>query len=141
MGVPRSKEARLYFRCALQRMEDAQILLRSEQDPRTTGAVYLAGYGIECILKALILSVIPTAKVREMIRGFRGNRAHDFGWLRDQYLLNGGSRFPREMNANFIVVNNWSTDLRYIPRALRDDEAQEFMAAALVIIRWANARL
>jgi hypothetical protein len=46
MAVPASSEARLYYRCAFQRQEDAQILLRAD---RTTGAVYLAGYAIGCI--------------------------------------------------------------------------------------------
>ena len=55
MAVPASSEARLYYRCAFQRQEDAQILLRAD---RTTGAVYLAGYGRECILKALVLSAL-----------------------------------------------------------------------------------
>ena len=52
MAIPASIEARLYYRCAFQRHEDAQILLRADH---TTGAVYLAGYGVECILKALVL--------------------------------------------------------------------------------------
>jgi len=58
MAVPSSIEARLFYR-ASQRFDEAQVLLEAV---RTTGAVYLAGYGIECILKALILSVFPQAR-------------------------------------------------------------------------------
>src|SRR5690348_4762779 len=102
MGVPGSKEARLYYRCAFHRTEDAQILVRAG---RTTGAVYLAGYGIECILKAMILSDLTPAKRRMMLQSFRGGSTHDYEWLRTQLILNGGARFPREVNRDFTLVN------------------------------------
>jgi len=79
MAIPASIEARLYYRCAFQRHEDAQILLRADH---TTGAVYLAGYGIECMLKALVLSAVAPAARTEMLNSFRGARAHDYEWLR-----------------------------------------------------------
>ena len=56
MATPSSKESRLFYRCAKQRYEEAQILLEAG---RPTGAVYLAGYGIECMLKALVISMVP----------------------------------------------------------------------------------
>jgi HEPN domain-containing protein len=138
MAVPSSKEARLFYRCAFQRYEDAQILFR---DQRTTGAVYLAGYSIECILKALILSVVPARNQAALLQSFRGNQAHDYEWLRYQYRLNGGARFPREINRDFTLVNDWSTDLRYTPRTLKEDEAEAFLAAAEAIVHWADGRL
>jgi HEPN domain len=138
MAVPTSPEARLYYRCALQRHEDAQILLRADH---TTGAVYLAGYGIECILKALVLSSLAPAARRAMLDSFRGARAHDYEWLRMQYLQNGGARFPREITEAFTLVNDWSTDLRYLPRTLRPHEAEGFLVAAETIIHWADRRL
>ena len=50
MAIPRSKESRLFYRCARQRFGEAEILLEAGHP---TGAVYLAGYSIECMLKAL----------------------------------------------------------------------------------------
>lgn len=138
MGVPGSTGARLFYRCVFQRYEDAQILLRADH---TTGAVYLAGYGVECILKALVLAALGPAARTATLQSFRGARAHDFEWLRTQYFENGGSRFPREITADFTLVNDWSTDLRYSPRTLKADEAKEFLAAAHRIIRWADGRL
>ena len=76
-----------------QRYEDAQILLRAD---RTTGAVYLAGYGIKCILKALVLSAVapaahgPDAQLLSRGEGTRLRMAAA------QYLENGGARFPRK---------------------------------------------
>ena len=56
MAVPRGKEARLFYRCAKQRSGEARVLQAAFMP---TGAVYLAGYSVECILKALIFSVVP----------------------------------------------------------------------------------
>jgi len=123
---------------AFQRHEDARILLRADH---TTGAVYLAGYGIECILKALVLSALGSAAQKVMLTSFRGARSHDYEWLRTQYLENGGSRFPRDITEAFTLVNDWSTDMRYLPRTLKVDEAEGFLAATENIIRWADGRL
>jgi hypothetical protein len=38
-------------------------------------------------------------------------------------------------------VNDWSTDLRYLPRTLKEDESKAFLAAAEAIIQWADGRL
>lgn len=138
MAVPDSIEARLYYRCAFQRYEDAQILLRADH---TTGAVYLAGYSIECILKALVLSDLAPAARTAMLHSFRGARAHEFEWLRTQYLEQGGSRFPKDITEAFTLVNHWSTDMRYLPRTLRAEEAVGFLSAAERIIRWVDGRL
>ncbi len=138
MAIPASIEARLYYRCAFQRHEDARILIRADH---TTGAVYLAGYGIECILKALVLSALDPAARTAMHNSFRGAKAHDYEWLRTQYLENGGARFPRDITEAFTLVNEWSTEMRYLPRTLRADEAEGFLAATETIIRWADGRL
>jgi hypothetical protein len=138
MPIPASVEARLYYRCAFQRHDDARVLLRADH---TTGAVYLAGYGIECILKALVLSDLAPAARSETLNSFRGARAHDYEWLRTQYLQNGGARFPREITRAFTLVNDWSTDMRYLPRTLRAEEADGFLSAAETIIHWVDGRL
>jgi hypothetical protein len=138
MAIPSASDARLFYRCAFQRYDDAQVLLRAEH---TTGAVYLAGYGVECILKALILMAVAPGDRSATLQSFRGGRAHDFEWLRTQYLTNGGARFPRDVNQYFTLVNDWSTDLRYTPRSVREGEADAFLIAAAAIIRWADGRL
>lgn len=138
MAMPASPDARLYYRCAFQRHEEAEVLYKAEF---STGAVYLAGYGIECILKALVLMSVPTGDRSHMLKSFRGSKAHEYEWLRSLYLTNGGARFPREITRHFTLVNDWSTDLRYTPRMVRDDEAGAFLESAAAIIRWADGRL
>ena len=137
MAQPGDPEARLYYRCAFLRFEDAQILLRADH---TTGAVYLAGYGVECILKALVLMAVPLRDRPAMLLSFRGAKAHDYEWLRSQYFHNSGPRFPREINEQFTLVNSWSTDLRYRPNTVRDEEAEGFLIAVSRILHWADER-
>src|SRR5438094_75379 len=138
MGVPSSRDARRFYRSADRRVVEARILREADQ---TTGAVYLAGYGVECMLKALILNGLSPARQAAMLRSFRGNRAHDFEWLRKQYLRNGGSPFPEKIGLAFTLVRVWSTELRYDPKTNKPSEADEFLNAAGEIIRWADERI
>ena len=107
----------------------------------TTGAVYLAGYGVECILKALILNLLTEAKQKKMLESFRGSKAHDFKWLRAQYFLGGGARFPSDVAKDFTLVSDWSTDLRYVPTKLKSREMDRFLAAVEKILIWSKGRL
>ena len=138
MAMPDSIEARMFYRCAKQRFDDGQILLRAAH---TTGAVYMAGYGIECILKALILSVLAPAPRAEMLESFRGTKSHDYEWLRTRYFENGGPRYPGKIAEAFALVNGWSTEMRYLPGFIKTSEAEGFLAAAHNIIDWVGGRL
>ena len=80
MAIPASIEARLFYRCAFERYEDAEVLLRAEH---TTGGVYMAGYGVECILKALVLSALAPAARSEMLKSFRGTKVQRFRMVAD----------------------------------------------------------
>ena len=110
MAVPNSPNARLFYRAAKQRFDDAAILLRLQ---RTTGAVYLAGYSVECMLKALILESVPRSQESAILAQFRGQRAHNPDWLLYLYRQSASSVIPAEVIAHFIRVNSWSTDIRY----------------------------
>ncbi len=138
MASPQSSEARRFYRCAFQRFEEAGVLFRAEL---TTGAVYLAGYGVECILKAMLLQTAPPGRQKDILDSFRGRSAHDFGWLRENYLLNGGARFPMETTKNFMLVSDWSTDLRYSPVRIGNADAETFLNAARHILSWADGRI
>lgn len=75
MAMPSSANSRRFYRTAKQRFDDALLLLEME---RTTAAVYLAGYSVECMIQALILPVIPQVQAEEILGMFRGARAHDY---------------------------------------------------------------
>ena len=68
VAMPSSVQARRFYRAAKQRFDDALLLLDME---RTTAAVYLAGYSVECMLKALILSAVPPAQEAELLERLR----------------------------------------------------------------------
>jgi hypothetical protein len=89
VAMPSSVQARRFYRAAKQRFDDALLLLEME---RTTAAIYLAGYSVECMLKALILSAVPQAQEAELLGMFRGARAHDYEWLLHLYVEKGGAR-------------------------------------------------
>ncbi|MBY0526713.1 MAG: HEPN domain-containing protein [Gemmataceae bacterium] len=139
MALPTAAEARAFYQSAKQRWLDARFLL---EEGRTTGGVYLAGYAVECILKALILASIGKVSGRRMaLASFRGAKAHDFGWLRTEYLDKGGPSFPSEIAKWFSRVNSWNTDLRYQPGTIKAREAAAMFEAAQGILEWAEGRL
>jgi hypothetical protein len=137
MGLPAPTEARVYYRAAKQRYDDAQLLLQAQ---RTTGAVYLAGYTVECLMKALVLASVPTRRRRELLREFRGTRAHNIEWLGALYRRHTGRVIPRDVRRHLARVASWSTDLRYVAGTLRQREAEEFMES-VVISTWADGRM
>lgn len=112
-----------------------------EQAGRTTGAIYLAGYGVECLLKALVLSVIPAGDRQERVANFRGARAHNFDWLKARYFEQGGAQFPSEISKAFVLVNTWDTEWRYRSGTAPYRDAEDFLQAAEQIIMWADERL
>jgi len=138
MPLPASPDARLFYRCALQRLEESAYLLTGEY---RTAAVYLAGYAVECILKALILSQASHADRKLALKSFKGAHAHDFGWLKGRYVRLGGSPFPTTAERHFIQVATWSTDLRYQAGTWRKRETEVFMKAAAANVDWADGRL
>src|SRR5438552_4052641 len=108
MPLPASSDARLFYRSAFQRFEESVYRQKGEY---RTAAVYLAGYAVECILKALILSQASSVQRRIALKSFKGSHAHDFGWLKGRYLKLSGSAFPAEVERQFINVATWTTNL------------------------------
>src|SRR5438876_2241073 len=109
MSALRSLEVRRFYQVAVQRMEDARVLLDGQ---RTTGAMYLAGYAAECALKALLLASVPLAQQSALVKSFRGRIWHDLAWLKRQ-LVGKGVNIPADPDRRLIRVSTWSTDLRY----------------------------
>ena len=138
MAIPQSREARPFYFAAKQRFEAARILLAADQ---TTSAVYLGGYCVECMLKALILSSAPGGKRGEILDSFKGGRAHDYEWLKAIYLKGGGASWPPDVAKNFTLVDTWSTDLRYKPGLIDPEDARIFLNAAEAIMIWADGRI
>jgi hypothetical protein len=76
LGKSRSYRARAYYDASHARFQEAQFLLERGNFP--TGAVDLAGYGVECILKAVILESARDEKRRkQIVDSFAGQAGHD----------------------------------------------------------------
>jgi hypothetical protein len=138
MALPRVSEARPYYYSAKQRLDDSVFLLTAG---RTTGAVYLAGYCVECMLKALILAGVPEGARAQTLASLRGPSAHRFEWLKKLYVDNGGPQLPRDVANHFSLVNTWTTDLRYTPGMVKPSEAETFLQSVREIVAWADGRL
>ncbi len=136
MARVRSYSARDFRKAALQRFEDAEILL--ERD-RLTGAFYLAGYGAECILKALILSTIDDRKLgTEVERSFKGPAGHNIEELRSYYKKKCKRTIPALVSDQLTRILTWRTDLRYESSVKSRKEAEAFLDAVRDVIRWAD---
>jgi len=136
--MPQSRPSRLFYRVAYQRFEEAEILYEAE---RFTGAVYLAGYSVECMLKALILNSLPGGRRASAEAEFRGSRAHQFEWLRQRYAETGAPPLPVETAQSLSFVGTWETSLRYSPGMGDRIEAGRFLREVRAVVQWADNRI
>jgi hypothetical protein len=133
-----ARETLRFLRAALHRYEEAEFLLN--KSAYTTAAVYLSGYAVECILKALILFNEPLSKNPSTMNSFRGARAHDFDWLKRQ-LYRRNCILPAAIAPQLAKITWWETELRYDPGAIKRKEAEDFLNATKHILSWAKGRL
>src|SRR5690606_15979110 len=69
MAIPADINARRYYRVAYQRLDDGQALLEIN---RPRAAIYLTGYAVECMMKALLLTSTPAAGRPQVLATFHG---------------------------------------------------------------------
>lgn len=138
MAIPRDKESRRFFFVAQQRREDAEFLFKNQ---RFLGAMYLAGYTVECVLKSLLLANSTKGERKEIVLGFKGKKAHDLEDLRRQVLPIAGGKVPQGLAEAFARVASWKPDLRY--EAGRGDlgTVRVFLDSVDAIFEWAKGRL
>lgn len=138
MAMPRDKDAKRFYIAAGRRLDDAKTLYNAD---RTTGSMYLAGYTVECMLKALIIAQATSTRKPEVLKEFHGSGAHNFGRLRAAYLKLGGTRFPKDVVESFLVVQEWGTEWRYDPAPRPADDAESFLASVARIWECIDKRL
>jgi len=138
MAPPADIHARRYYRVAYQRLEDGTLLF--EQLERHSPAVYLSGYAVECILKALLIAATPAGRRGELLDSFRGSTAHSIDWLRQQ-LAQRRVIAPATVAQRLTYVISWSTDLRYEPGPGSPEDARAFLEAARAILAWPDERV
>ena len=126
--------SRKFLRAAGQRFIAVEFLMRQEL---YFEAVYLAGYVIECSIKAIIL-VNTLARDRNDFaeRYFKGRHGHSFEVLK-KMLLDRGIRLPSPLSQE-LQRAAWSTDLRYEVGHFDAREAIAFVSTARQTLQWAK---
>ena len=138
MSTPTRPIPRKFYRVAYQRFEEAEVLFEAGY---YIGAVYLAGYAVECMLKTLILEATPEKDHPTVEAEFRGQRAHHYEWLRHRYGQTHAPGWPAEISQGLTFVGTWETALRYTPGVGDRHDASRFLAEARKIVAWADSRM
>jgi HEPN domain-containing protein len=127
-----------FFRAATQRFDEARFLL--VRGTFTTAAIYLAGYTVECGLKALILRHEMPHVNSSTVSSFRGHAAHSYDWLKQQLTPRKVS-LPSEMARRLANVDWWGTELRYRTGQVERRIAENFLKTVSEIIEWVRGRM
>jgi HEPN domain-containing protein len=99
-------------------------------------AVYLAGYTVECALKALILAKCPATERSSTYKKISsGPVGHNLEILK-LLLKEQGSIMPLETAVALRIVATWSPRYRYEVGDVSHEEAELFLAAAKEIRDW-----
>ncbi|MBI1345941.1 HEPN domain-containing protein [bacterium] len=128
-----------FYRAAGQRIAAARVLLTVAE---TLDATYLGGYGIECSLKAIILSFTPSPRRQEVVmESFRGQAAHNLDWLLFQ-THSRGCNLPLELLKRIRrCIPIWYVDLRYQSGRLRAKDCRYVIETAEQIWSWTGKQI
>jgi HEPN domain-containing protein len=135
MAPPQDPDARKYYRAAIQRLSEAEIILTKAELP--SPAIYLAGYAVECMLKALILARTQVNHRAEARRRLREDLGHNLRRLRDEAGVRGANP-PVIVTSGLLFVSSWSPALRYEPGPAQMSDARRFLAATRSVVVWAE---
>jgi HEPN domain-containing protein len=129
--------SRDFQRAARQRLNTAEFLLEQRYN---LDAMYLAGYTVECTLKALILEITPVDRHAQMLQRITaGATMHDpealGGILKDL-----GRPIPLELVKRFRR-SGWSTALRYETGRTDTAETRGFLKTAKATYDWVEGQL
>jgi len=133
-------------KASIHRLEDAEVLFRGG---RWRGAMYMAGYAVECRLKYKLLEQWSCRTLEEL-----EDELEKKGNLRSLYThslkvllrLAGGLERLQQHNkvlwSKFAaVVDAWQPAWRYSTDLGDHDEAENFLAAAKAVITWIDNSL
>jgi hypothetical protein len=139
-----ANERTLFQRLAELRLHEAKLLSREHQP---SGAYYLAGYAIECALKAIIAAQFRANEIPDKALVNRVY-THDLADLVKlaglESQLDAARRSDSELDRRWSVVKNWNEQGRY--SAWTEDQAAAIIDAvdgdgsAEGLFRWLTAR-
>lgn len=129
------------------RLDDARALLNAV---RWRGAMYLAGYAIECQLKAKLMRMFNCRHLRELEeelqqRGKLAGAATVFTHQLEMLLRLTNAldrmRQSKENWAQFNLVNRWVPAWRYTADLSSRQDAEEFLAAVEAVSHWIDSNV
>lgn len=124
------------------RLDDARALLNAV---RWRGAMYMAGYAVECLLKAKLMRKFDRRNLSELEdelqrRGMLAAQATVFTHHLEALLgmAQGLDRLRgnRTLWQQFNRVNRWIPAWRYSPNLSSRDEAEDFFEAVEQVLHW-----
>ena len=157
-----------YIKSGLRHLRDAEelmqppTLLPKQEDAarrHLNGAVYLAGYSVECFFKAYIITqeakrgtplylslardAINARNARAGLPPIRdicaGGVGHDLNYL---FIISKvGDLWSREKRQQFGLCAKWSSEWRYDPKPVVPIYAGEFVTAAGALVNWFSAQI
>jgi HEPN domain-containing protein len=129
--------SREFQRAARQRLTTAEFLFENDY---TLDATYLAGYTVECSLKALILRLTPAKKQPEMLKKISSGKL-----MHDPEILNGILKNLKNPIPLALIKGlrkaGWSTDLRYEFGRRDRERTQGFLKTAKEVYDWVQGQL
>jgi hypothetical protein len=129
--------SRDFQKAAIQRLTISEYLFDGDF---TLDAFYLAGYSVECILKALIMHLTLQENRQEVFEQLKaGARMHYPEHLKEK-LKQLGHPIPDELVKGYRRFA-WSTDLRYESGRRPRSEVRGYMKIVQKTIEWAKGEM
>lgn len=120
-------------------MDDAEVLLAGE---RWRGAMYLAGYAVECRLKYKLMQKWKCFTLEELedklaSKGFSGSPfTHNLDALLELLECQVRMKQSQAVWNAFSRANRWRPSWRYSPDPASEQKAEVFLAAAKEVVSW-----
>jgi hypothetical protein len=135
---------------ANRRFDDASYLQRSNHNERANGVMYLAGFVIECLLKAKLLEKYPVLQsarsaerlaVSERFLWSLCYRSHDLeeilSHLPELHRIDSPDRRSLAESLRRICAM-WTIHARYSPDSAKMADASDFLARVKELKKWLN---
>lgn len=113
------------------RLDDGQALLKSNAQQRFGGAIYIAGYGVECALKARICAF---RNEDELHKDFFHHDLRRLAEATDKWLEIKAS--PERQERLAYLESTWMVTMRYEGKSYSKNDVREFIERASGFVTW-----
>ncbi|HOC99254.1 MAG TPA: HEPN domain-containing protein [Myxococcota bacterium] len=130
------------FKVAIKRRADARRLYEGGR-PHYSGAMYLAGYSVECKMKAIVMEIMGVVTLRGLAEKLRMDDGDIYTHGLDAILELSPLRDQLRRSdvwLDFVSqVNRWRPSWRYDPRERSGAEAKRYLDAVDRVYNWLDA--